>query len=182
MYQQRSRSGRLPPEAPWRPEVEAGPFEIGAEDGYAVVDDLEDGEAVVVVTPWPWVDAAGRLVFEEASDRLEISSDALQEAVNVARQAAGQSPWDRPLRVGDVFLLPADSWRGLLAGAGELRLVDVTKPARAVAHAALLTAANAALRGPGPADHVDDLDDSDVTEAGGGRGRSTPASSAWPEV
>jgi hypothetical protein len=45
------------------PRPDESEFEPTDRDAYVVVDDLEADRAVVVVTPWPRLDASGRLVF-----------------------------------------------------------------------------------------------------------------------
>lgn len=136
----------------WRPQVEGEGLRLtlAARDCYVVVDDIEAGRAVLVSSPWPEVDDLGHLVFGDQATSLDLPLGELQAAVDRQRQAAGQPAPDRPVRVGDVFWVRPPASK---AGAGDpdrWRILDVTRAARRCAHAALLVAANPALRSDQP--------------------------------
>src|SRR4051794_4221280 len=69
---------------PWR--VRGVTF--GAELAYIVVDELHGGIAGLVVSPWPRVDARGRLVFapEEESTQVAAPAAALEALLSEQRE------------------------------------------------------------------------------------------------
>jgi len=140
MYEQRvpeppsaESRGRL-----WRPvqtplaSREQAPAET---DRYVVIDRIDDDVVTLAVAPWPTIDPdTGRLRFDGPGGRdvRVVAREALQARVDRAR--SGQPDADRPLRVGDVFLV-----RGMAGGPGRWeRVVDVTRAGRFAAKAALL--------------------------------------------
>lgn len=130
----------------WIPYTLHGPeggrrlaVEVQPGDEYATVDDVADGEVVFDVSPWPRLDADGRLVFDGEPRELVASLAETQAFVDAARRAEGVTGAARPLRVGDAFLV-----RDLAAGAASLdgaTLFDVSAAARDAAKAALYGAA-----------------------------------------
>jgi hypothetical protein len=115
---------------------------------YLVVDELEDQIVVALATRWPELDAAGRLRFEDRDPiTVSVAQRALEKKV---RRPGGKRGLDRPLRIGDCFLVrrprgesdeeledafthaPPEEW-------GEF--IDVTRPAREAAKTALYAAA-----------------------------------------
>src|SRR3954469_5588906 len=96
----------------WTPAVDD--LELVAELRYIVVDELHEGIAGLVVSPWPRVDARGRLVFgaEEESVRVAAPAGALRDllreqrtpvvigGVTETQRAALQT---RAVAIGDVF-------------------------------------------------------------------------------
>jgi hypothetical protein len=103
-------------------------------DCYASVDDVADGVVVFSVSEWPRLDREGRLCW--ASDPFELvgSEREVQGIVDAARVEAGITAPDRPIRVGDAFLL-----RGLT---GELADalntgIRLAEPARELSGASL---------------------------------------------
>lgn len=152
MYRQRGEQGAEGREIQdrWRPKVTAEriEFQPAADDYYAVVDDIESGRTVLVLSRWPDVDGLGHLVFPAEAVSTDVPLDELQPVVDGQRAAAGQPAADRPLRVGDVFSVRIPGGSVDSSEPAEWRFVDVTGPARQAAHAALLTAANPELRAP----------------------------------
>lgn len=119
MYQQRAVRERpakgLAAQALWTPaslspdltaeEVEDMPgLEPEQGDRYVVVDDLMDGTVTLAVCPWPSLNSLGDLVFEP-SEELIAPEDLTHQAVSASREASGQMAADRPLRIGDAFLI-----------------------------------------------------------------------------
>jgi hypothetical protein len=132
----------------WRPRLEPAELDFApaAGDYYAVVDAIESGRVVLVLSRWPDVDAVGHLVFSGDDVTRDFTLDEWQPVVTRQRAAVGQPAPDRDPRVGDAFWVripDGDVEASPLAG---WNLVDVTRPARRAAHAALLTAANPELR------------------------------------
>src|SRR5690348_4375673 len=71
----------------WRPPVDG--LTVDGEWRYIVVDELHEGIAGLVVSPWPRVDTRGRLVFagfEELSARVAARADALEALLRAARE------------------------------------------------------------------------------------------------
>lgn len=148
MFEQRvatDESAHSASEGVWIPDEWAERIEPGESDWYAVVDELMDGTAVVAYAPWPHLDEVGRLHFGEAATdsrhALGISEERLQALVDEARRASSESDdpavVERPLRVGDAFLVRRieDGEEPVLDIA-----VDVTTYARAAAKKALYAA------------------------------------------
>ena len=99
-------------DAPWLPVVEdqrgiAADLAPRRTDVYGVIDDIADGLVKLHASPWPSVDRAGRLAFGSPEERESavFDADALQEAVDRFRSRSQQPGADRPLRLGDVFLI-----------------------------------------------------------------------------
>ena len=149
MYQQRSkpRRGSRAGRGVWQPEPEGvvSEFAPGVGDRYAVVDDVEAGQVILVLDRWPNVDAAGHLVFSGTAVIRDFPASVFQALVDQQRAQAGQPAADRALRVGDVFWIRAGADKPLDTPS-EWRVLDVTGPARRAARAAQLVAANPALR------------------------------------
>jgi hypothetical protein len=113
---------------------------------YVILEELIDQLALLMASPWPKADAAGRPVWESAEDRRDAAIDQrlLQEQLYAA------SKLKRTPRVGDVFAVerlgpgwdtddPVADARTLLAG----QIYDVTVDAREavkVAYFGVLTA------------------------------------------
>jgi hypothetical protein len=124
-----------------------------AEDTYVSIDELIDDVLSVTATPWPKLDRAGRLAFDEDGVRVDaFAVDALQEAVDAQREAIGQLA--RPLRIGDTFLV-----RGYDAASpgAWTAVVDVTGEARFAAKRVLFQT----MTGQDPTEHPDDGPDAD---------------------
>ena len=102
---------------PWRPaEIDQlRPKDDWGDVRYIVVDELQEGIAGLVVSPWPVVDRKGRLVFgdEESSIRVAVPSATLlalleKERVPVVQKAVVddatlEALQVRELRIGDTF-------------------------------------------------------------------------------
>jgi hypothetical protein len=122
------------------------PREVDVESGdyYAAVDDVADGMVVLSVSDWPRLDREGRLFWNTPPVELVVSGQEAKAIVNAGRSEAGITAPDRPIRVGDVFLV-----RGLPdrhAGLGQASLVlDISAAARDAARVALYGAATSAL-------------------------------------
>jgi hypothetical protein len=124
----------------WVPVVQdAGggrmPVDPQPDDAYVVVDEVLEERVRLVVAPWPRLDRDGRLLFEDLGrPRGPYAPTTLQALVD--RHRARQGQVQRPLRVGDAFLVRGDARR--LAG-WDL-VVDVTQAARAAAKLAVARA------------------------------------------
>lgn len=110
------------------------------DDNYVVVEDIDDARVVFEISRWPEVDRGGRLDFKGEPSELYDDLAVAQEVIDEARDADGVTGSDRPLRVGDVFLVKdlatgADS----ITSAGTIR--DVSLAARLAAKSALFGAA-----------------------------------------
>src|SRR5215218_898829 len=97
-----------PPRAklkPWEPPEVAKRL---APDGdwdkirYIVVDELHEGVAGLVVSPWPRIDARGRLVFGDEDESRRVATQAPVLLRDVDDRTAGKLR-DRRLAIGDVF-------------------------------------------------------------------------------
>jgi hypothetical protein len=86
-------------------------------DLYVVVDDLDDGVAVLIVTEWPLLDNAGRLSFGPRYSEA-VNADQLQALLDAQRSRLGLDAPDRPLRLGDAFFLRP---RATISVVGEAR-------------------------------------------------------------
>ena len=64
-------------------------------DRYAVVDDVEAGQVILVLDRWPNVDAAGHLVFSGTAVIRDFPASVFQAFVDQQRAQAGQ-----PARTG----------------------------------------------------------------------------------
>jgi hypothetical protein len=107
----------------------------GAGDAYVVVDEILEGRVRLVVAPWPRLDREERLHFGDLGRRRgPFAPGTLQGLVDRHRARHGQV--QRPLRVGDAFLVRGDAQR--LAGWDDV--VDVTQGARAAAKVAMARA------------------------------------------
>src|SRR3954469_486069 len=85
-----------------------------AELAYIVVDELHEGIAGLIVSPWPRVDARGRLLFgeEEASFRVGAPVEALEALLRAERtpvvvggvtQVQAAALQERAVAIGDVY-------------------------------------------------------------------------------
>ena len=134
--------------AEWLPEAKSGPAraklepwnlpevaELLAKDGdwdkvrYIVVDELHEGVAGLVVSPWPRLDAHGRLVFgeEDESRRVAAGSKVLLAVLRERRLPVVADEVDestkgllreRRLAIGDVFAARIDEPPGEPGGGG----------------------------------------------------------------
>lgn len=106
MYEQRV----VPPEdsfsvradAVWKPL--GLPLSPESSDRYVVVDERLYGRLTLAVAPWPTLDRAGRLHFQPSS-AMGVEEVALQSAASKSRQGLKEEAADRPIRIGDVFLV-----------------------------------------------------------------------------
>jgi hypothetical protein len=111
------------------------PVDPRAGDAYVVVDELLEERVRLVVAPWPRLDRDGRLHFEDLGRRRGPYAPATLQAL-VDRHRAEQGQVQRPLRVGDAFLVRGDAQR---LGGWDL-VLDVTQGARALAKLAVARA------------------------------------------
>jgi hypothetical protein len=118
---------------------------------YIVVDELHEGIAGLVLSPWPRVDARGRPYFGDESRRLRIATPASalrallsEQRTPVVLVAVEPDQLDalrnRPVAVGDVFAarVTATAPDGAPQDPGEWLvppILDVTAPARELAKA-----------------------------------------------
>jgi hypothetical protein len=149
-----------PAEREWVPytvhgtaEDDTAEVDVQSGDYYASVDDVADGMVVFSVSDWPRLDQEGRLFWNSKPPvELVAAAQEAQAIVNAGRAEARITAPDRPIRVGDVFLV-----RGLPdrhAGLDQASLVlDVSAAARDAARVALYGAATSAL----PVDDADKL-------------------------
>jgi hypothetical protein len=141
MYQQREEVPEdLEIVGLWQPAIltqEGEPIQFDPEpsDGYGVVDEMIADDVRLALAPWPLVDVAGRLRFQnETSEAHPFPRQELQVELDARRVEEGQLP--RPLRIGDAFLV-----RGFGGTpAGWNRVLDITGAARPVAKRAGLRA------------------------------------------
>ena len=102
------------------------------------VDRLDDNLATLDVAPWPTVDpATGRLRFEPADDRVELTVSAVTLRRRVDRDRRRHRQLRRPIRVGDVFWVSGFTDRPQDWGS----VLDATRAGRFAAKAALLATA-----------------------------------------
>jgi hypothetical protein len=147
---------------PWRPAALGGiEPEVLRRSSYLVVDELQEGVAVLVVSPWPVVDERGRMRFggEEGRVRVAVGAGALEALLAerrvpvvdgaLAPEVATQLRV-RPVEVGDVFaarpaFLPGEDGADVGDPAGWLPgpVLDITATAREATKAQ----ASAALAG-----------------------------------
>jgi hypothetical protein len=118
-------------------------------DKYAVVDEIIDDQARVVIATWPKVDRDGRLHFpgKWRVSRPIFSLEALTQDLNRGRAASAQP--ERELRVGDTFWARAkgkDRWAFVIDVTGETRTAAKAAQLRAVAPPAVAVAI--AVAGP----------------------------------
>ena len=114
-----------------RPRVEVQPG-----DRYASVDDVADGVVVFSVSEWPRLDREGRLSWASGPFELVNSEREVQGIVDAARHEAGITAPDRPIRVGDAFLVRGvPDERASLSRAS--LVLDISAAAREAAKAAL---------------------------------------------
>jgi hypothetical protein len=111
------------------------PVDPRAGDAYVVVDEVLEERVRLVVAPWPRLDREGRLHFEDLGRRSGPYAPTTLQAL-VDRHRAGQGQVQRPLRVGDAFLVRGDARR--LGGWDYV--LDVTHGARALAKLAVARA------------------------------------------
>lgn len=124
----------------WVPAVndasgERMPVEPRASDSYVVVDEIVEERVRLVVAAWPRVDRDGRLHFEDLGRRRGPYAPRTLQAL-IDRYRARQGQVQRPLRVGDAFLVRGDASRL----GGWQYVLDITRGARAVAKVALARA------------------------------------------
>jgi hypothetical protein len=142
MYEQRTAEPpaafEREPHRAWQPPAMpvAPDFALDGTERYVAVDRIDEGLAILSIAPWPMVDPeTGRLTFGPADDRetRAVAVEQLRRRARAGRAAAGLP--DRPIRVGDAFLV-----RGLrgLPSRWDL-VVDITRSARLAAKAALLS-------------------------------------------
>ena len=131
--------------------------EVQPDDRYASVDDVADGAVVFDVSDWPRLDREGRLYWETDPFELVVSEGDAQSIVDAGRDEAGITAPDRPIRVGDAFLI-----RGLPDEQAPLAraslVLDISAAARDAAKAALYGAVASTL-------DTDDAERMKVTEA-----------------
>jgi hypothetical protein len=138
MYTQRAERGNRsfrPTGRWWIPVVmdadgNGMPVEPAAGDAYVAVDELLEDRIRLVVAPWPLLDQDERLHLENLGRMLACAPRTLQTLVDRHRARHGQV--QRPLRVGDVFLVRGDADRL----GGWTHVLDVTRGARAAAKVA----------------------------------------------
>jgi hypothetical protein len=124
----------------WIPVVKGAggermPVEPRAGDAYVVVDEIVEERVRLVVAAWPRLDREGRLHFDDLGRRLgPYAPETLQALID--RHRAQQEQVQRPLRVGDAFLVRGDAHRLR----GWEYVLDVTHGARAVAKVAMARA------------------------------------------
>lgn len=110
------------------------------DDNYVVIEDIDDRRVVFEVSSWPRIDNGGRLHFEGDPYELYEDQATAQTAINEARLADAVTGPDRPLRVGDAFLV-----KGLAPGVESIgrasTIRDISFAARLAAKAALFGAA-----------------------------------------
>lgn len=121
-------------------------------DWYAVVDELIDQRAVLVLSPWPKVDNRFAPVFDEDDRETAQPVGELRRVVDEHRGRLGQVP--RNIRIGDAFLVRVGGGAEPSVEPGSWEMViDVTDAARdqakiayygAVGHAGAGGAGNAA--------------------------------------
>jgi hypothetical protein len=121
-----------------------GRVEIQADDRYVSVDDVAGGIVVLDVSAWPLLDREGRLYWDTDPFELVMSHVDAQAIVDAARRDARITAPDRPIRVGDAFLV-----RGLTDEHPSLAqaslVLDITAAAREAAKAALYGAVASTL-------------------------------------
>src|SRR4051794_28467493 len=154
-----------PPEPVDRSALEPWPVPgvtFEAELAYIVVDELHEGIAGLVVSPWPRVDARGRLVFGSEEESVQVAAPAaalealLSEQrtpvidVGAADLAALRA---RAVQIGDVFAACVHGAPVSGDPAAWVRppVLDITAPARELAK----TQTSAALSGAMSADYLD---------------------------
>lgn len=153
MYQQRAAPSGRDRQAPSRRWLSQTPLLGDATDmdRYVVVDDIDDDLVVLVVAPWPDQDPDGRLTFGDPArrDTWSMPATRFHDRVTAARLATQQEAPDRPLRIGDTFLVRMDDAE---PDAGFTLVRDVTREAREQAKLAYFAAVTPRLD---PADAQD---------------------------
>jgi hypothetical protein len=146
--------------APWEPgEVRERLVADGRWDAlsYIVVDELHEGVAGLVISPWPRLDPSGRLVFggEAESTGVAVSEDELLAVLRRQRRPVVPVPMDerteeelreRELSIGDVFAarIGAEMAGDPASWLGE-PVLDVTAEAREAAKAQASATATGAV-------------------------------------
>lgn len=183
VYEQRAPSRPDPgdPLGLWIPRVQRADGSIeevepDPGDWYVVIDDLAYGRIVFDAARWPMVDRQGRLVFEPRRETRTVELDRAQAAADEARSSAALGQEQRPLRIGDAFLvrgpeLPTDIREWAI-------LADLTRAAREAAKLALFAAVAPRLE-PGEAERLPEPSD---TSEGDGEAAGGAASQAFPAV
>jgi hypothetical protein len=133
-----SESFELREDPIWRPGLPIVPL---VTDVYAVIDEWIGGIITLAVSNWPNVDRGGRLRFGQ-SWSIGVDAEEFGRAVVRWRSEFNQPVPDRPLRIGDAFLV-----RALNEGSPETwgTIVDVSSDARAATKVALAAATAPAL-------------------------------------
>jgi hypothetical protein len=124
----------------WTPVVEDAdsrrlPVQPQAGDAYVAVDEILEDRVRLVVAPWPRLDEDRRLHFEDLGRRLGPYAPSTLQAL-VDRHRAQQGQVQRPLRVGDAFLVRGVAHRL----SGWQYVLDVTAGARVAAKFAMARA------------------------------------------
>jgi hypothetical protein len=135
----------------WQPYTVHGPdaedrrsVEVRDGDRYVSIDDVADGLVVAEVSSWPVLDREGRLHWDTDPRELVTPLPRMQDDVTAARERWGIIAPDRPLRVGDVFLVRGLTRRHRHLTRVEL-VLDVSAAAREAAKAALYGAVASTL-------------------------------------
>jgi hypothetical protein len=111
------------------------PVQPQAGDAYVAVDEILEDRVRLVVAPWPRLDRDRRLHFEDLGRRLGPYVPRTLQAL-VDRHRAQQGQVQRPLRVGDAFLVRGVAHRL----SGWEYVLDVTSGARVAAKVAMARA------------------------------------------
>jgi hypothetical protein len=144
------------PEEPPPPDLSELPTWLGLDPelAYIVVDELHEGIAGLVVSPWPRVDERGRLRFGDETENRRVATPvgALHELLS-DRRVEEDVLRTRPVAIGDVFAarLRAEPASGDPAAWLEPPVMDLTAPARELTKAQT----SAALSGAMPAGYLD---------------------------
>lgn len=135
----RSRKRRLF----WAPRVtlagkESRLKDAGANDWYAVVDEIGEGVVRLEIAAWPDLDQGGHLRFDKVYEQ-SYPVEALQRIVNRARAKHRQPAPDRPLRIGDAFRIKTGvrPGRSLVGGRFRGTIHDISDAARQQAKIAM---------------------------------------------
>jgi hypothetical protein len=164
----------------WQPDL-PGNARARRSDAYVVVDELSDERVTLAVAPWPVLDHAGRLAFDDGESTLNYPEDELRRAIDDERARHGQVPATRALRIGDAFLVRnvLEFVRGdaPAVAPADWVLFDVTASARSAAKVALHSAIAPIVSGDDPL-----LSATDEQDASDRPRRPSAAQIARPEV
>jgi hypothetical protein len=120
-------------------------IKVEGSDLYAAVDDIADQVVIFEVSEWPRLDREGRLYFGRDPFELVVAVGTVQIAIDQARRQARITAPNRPVRVGDAFMI-----RGLPSPGSAFEeatmVLDISAAAREVAKAALYGAVASTLR------------------------------------